>query len=278
MSRSRPIRYFALNFLAFAVLTRPAEAGTIAAESLPLPNRVASADVIVLGKVTALEDKTVAAASYPGAKDKVDFTVAVVTVGEMLTAPKGAKTIRLAFVPTPPMVRISPAPLQPAVGMEGCFFLTKLGEVDLLLAPGQLQFIDKNSPTFEKDFALIQRCAKILEDPNAALKGKDAEDRFLAAGMLVAQYRSRKSSNPKVESIDAEQSKLILQALAAADWTPSRNFLTLSPLMVLLRLPLTDKDGWMPPANREPKEFAAYAQQWVKEHAESYRIQRFVPE
>ena len=89
---------------------------------------------------------------------------------------------------------------------------------------------------------------------------------------------TRKSPNPKTEPIEAEQSKRILEALAAADWTPTTDFTTLSPRMVFGRFPLTAKDGWAPPAADDPNAFATYAQQWLKSHAGSYRIQRYVAE
>jgi hypothetical protein len=275
MTRSRLIRPAALAGLALCAAALTARAGSLPADALPLPNRVASADLVVVGKVTSIEDKPVAAAPFPGAKDKVEYQIAVITVTDAPLAPKGTKTVRLGFVPPPPMVAINPAPFRPTVGMEGCFFLNKHpGGSDFHVA-GVLAFVDKNSPNFEKDMALVNRSAKVLADPNAALKAKDAEDRFLAAAMLIARYSSRKTQNDRAEPIDADQSKLILQALAAADWTPTTDLMRLSPLMVLHRLPLTDKDGWAPPS-REPKEYAAYAQQWVKEHAGTYRIQRFV--
>src|SRR5262249_17388818 len=152
----------------------------------------------------------------PGAKDKVAYTIAVITVTDAPLAPKGTKTVRLGFIPPPPMVAIRPAPFLPAVGMEGCFFLNRQpGGADFYVA-GVLAFVDKNSPNFEKDVALVNRSAKVLADPNAALKAKDADDRFLAAAMLIARYSRRHSPNDKPEPIDADQSKMILQALAAA--------------------------------------------------------------
>jgi hypothetical protein len=264
--------------LAFLALALPTRAGTIAADALPLPNRVASADAVVVGKVTAIEDKSVMVAAFPGARNKTEFRIAVVTVSDALMVPKKGTKIRLGFVPIPPGVAISPPPFQPAIGQEGCFFLTEQGQADFFMAPGQLNFINKLDANYDKDIALIKRCTKILEEPNAALKAKDAEDRFLAAAMLVARYRTRKSASAKTEPIEATQSKLILQALAAADWTPSTDFRRLSPLLVLHRLPLTAKDGWEPPPPADAKAYAAYAQQWLKDHAQSYRIQKFVTE
>ena len=96
MSRPRIICSAALAFFAMAT---SATAGSLPADALPLPNRVANAEMIVVGKVTAFEDKTVMAAAFPGAKDKIEFKIAVVTISDALLAPKGLKTIRLGFVP-----------------------------------------------------------------------------------------------------------------------------------------------------------------------------------
>jgi hypothetical protein len=278
MSRTQRSHHAGLVALAFFALALPARGGTIAADALPLPNRVATADVVVVGKVTAIEGKTVKAAPFPGAGNQIEFHIAVVTVSDALRAPRGMKTARLGFVPTPFGVVVSPPPFQPTPGQEGCFFLNKHGEADFLTAPGQLNFLDKKRANFDKDIALVQRCTTILQDPDAALKGKNAEDRFLAAAMLVAQYRTRKSAGAKAEPIDAGQSKLILQALAAADWTPPTDFTQLSPLMVLHRLPLTAKDGWAPPPAQDARAYAAYARRWLTDHADSYRIEKFVAE
>ena len=106
--------------LAFLLLVMPAPAGVIPAGALPIPNRVAAADAVVVGKVTAIEEKTVLVKE---GNRMVEYKIAVVTVGDGLLGTKGAKTVRLGFVPIPPNVRINPAPLQPAVDMEGCFFL-----------------------------------------------------------------------------------------------------------------------------------------------------------
>jgi hypothetical protein len=272
----RPFHTAGLAGLVFFAAALPARAGSLPADALPLPNRVATAEMVVVGKVVALEEKPVTAHAYPGAKDKVLFTVAEVKVSDAVLAPKGTTTVRLGFQPIPPMVAIRPMPFQATVGMEGCFFLVKNGDSGIYLPQGVLCYLDKKSPTFEKDVALIKQCVKILDAPVASLKAKDAEERFLAAGMLVARYASRHTQNDVAELIDAEESKLILQALADADWTPTNDLMKLSPRMVLSRLPLTAKDGWALPANSDPKAYAVYAQSWVKGHVDGYRIQRWV--
>lgn len=276
---AKPLHSAGLAVVALFLLTLRAQAGMIRADALPIPNRVAAADLVVAGKVAMIEDKTVMIPPFRGAKNEREFKVAHLDVTDPLLAPKGTKTINLAFVLIPPMVAISPRPFQATVGQEGCYFLTRLtGDVQdaYYFAEGGLSFLAKDSPSYAKDLALVKRCVKILEDPNAALKGKNAEERFLAAAMLVARYSTPKAVGAKREPIDAEQSKEILQALAAADWTPPADSTQLSPLMVLGRLPLTAQDGWAPP--KDVKALPAYAQQWVRDHVDTYRIQKFVAE
>jgi hypothetical protein len=255
-------------------LTIPAKAGMIAADALPLPNRVATADMVILGKVTAIEAQPAAVAPFPGAKNKMEFKVAVITVSDALKAPMGIKTIRLGYTMIPPGVMINPPPFQAAVGQEGCFFLTKHPVADFPVAYSPLNFLNKKNPNFAKDMDLVRRCVKILADPDAVLKSKiGKEDGFLAAAMLIAQYYARRSPNAKLEPIDAEQSRRILLALGGADWTPTKDFTQLSPRMVLSRLPLTVKDDWAPP--QDPAAYAVYAQKWVNDHANTYRLQRY---
>ncbi len=249
-------------------------AGSLPADALPLPNRVATAEMIVIGKVTGFEDKTAEALQTPGGKDKAEYKIATLEVSDVIRAPKGTKKLRIGFIPPPPNVVISPAPFLPTSGMEGCFFLTKHFDGDFEVVNGQLSFLDKNQPNFEKQVALIKRCVKLLEDPAASLKAKEAEDRFLTAAMLLARYRTRKSTNAEEKQIDADESKLILKALAEADWTPAKDVTQLTPMMALMRLPLTEKDGWTPP--KDFKELPAYAEKWVKEHESTYRISKFV--
>jgi hypothetical protein len=74
--------------------------------------------------------------------------------------------------------------------------------------------------------------------------------------------------------VPADLSKLILEALAGADWGAPNG--PVSPHASFVRLGLTDKDGWAQPD--DIKEFAPAARKWLRAHADSYRIQRYVPE
>ena len=275
MQRSSSFRKAGLTCLTLLALALPARAGTIAAEDLPLPNRVANADLVVIGKVTAIEDKPEQVATTPGGKNKIEYKIAVVQISDTLVAPKQLTTVRIGFIPPPPMVMISPPPFVPTVGLEGCFFLSRQSGADFYLAHGQLQFMGANSPNYKENIAMVKRAAKILEEPNMALKSTDVGDRLMAASMLMSRHLKRKSPNDKTEPIDAAQSKLILSALASADWTPTTDLMTLSPLMVFRRLPLTAADGY-DLKNPTPQAYAEFAKKWLTEHADTYRIQRFV--
>src|SRR4030095_9713235 len=86
------LRRATLVAVGFFALALPARGGTIAADALPLPNRVATADMVIVGRVTGMEDRDVLAAPFPGAKNKVEFKIAVVTVTEARAATNGNTT------------------------------------------------------------------------------------------------------------------------------------------------------------------------------------------
>jgi hypothetical protein len=236
----------------------------------PIPERVVRADLIIIGKVAAIEDRTVSVERFAGSKDKTQYGVAVIDVVEGLIGAKGLTKVRLGFIPPPapkPGLLIKFRSYVPTVGQEACFLLTKHPVGDFYEA-GLYSVLDKNG----KDTEQIKRCAKLLADPEAGLKSENATDRFLTASMLINRYRATRIGNEptKSEPIDAAQSKRLLEILAAADWN------TREPLMLFFRLGLTAQDGWTAP--KDPKEQSAAAQKWLKENAARYRILKLVPE
>ena len=91
----------------------------------------------------------------------------------------------------------------------------------LLLANGRL--LDKKDATFARQLDVVKKAIKVLADPAAALKAKEATDRQFAAIVLVHKYRKyprTNDSSAKVvqEPIDAEESNTIMQNLAETDW------------------------------------------------------------
>lgn len=246
----------------------------------PIAQRVATADAVVVGKVTNIEDKTVSAPPFPGAPQKVEYQIAVIKIEDPILGAKGLTHLRVGFVPPQPGV-VRPGGYRPptlAKDQEACLFLAQHPEGTFYTMPAYFSVIDTKAPTFEKDVAEAKKAARLLADPTAGLESKEAHDRFLTAAMLVARYRQRKPSAapPAQEPIDAEESKRILLALADADWTPPNKPgpAQLTPQTVFSQLGLTAKDGWTPP--KDFKQFPDEAKKWLKENADKYRIRRFV--
>jgi len=287
---------FSSACLTLLLVSLPARALLVA--PAPIPERVALADVVVVGKITAIEDKTVKAARYPNSGEKTEMKVALIQADLLL---KGAKVnrIRLGFVPPPP----PPAPPKPGepvivvssggrnrfpqldhqVGQEAIFFLTKHHDQDFYVVNAYYDVIEKKNPNFDKDLAEVKRCAALLEKPTESLQSKNADERLMTAAMLLARYRSARiggKPNPKQEPIPAEESKLILQAIAASDWSVAgRDPARVSPFLLFQRLGLTAQDGWNPPPFKDfQKEMPPVAQKWLKDNAAKYRIQKFVTE
>jgi hypothetical protein len=256
----------------------------------PLPERVALASCIVTGKVTEIEEKKISAHQFPGVKEKVEYTIAVVEIKDGLLGAKGVTHVKVGFVEPQaapgdngrdapirrPPIRFQPVTL--AKNQEGCFLLTPHFEETFYTAPAFDYVINKqDNANYDKELDTIKQCAKLLADPDAGLKSKDAGDRFLTAALLVIRYRTPTGANPKEEKVDAPQSKLILQGLADGDWSKGFSGTDLTPMMVFPRLNLTDKDNWKPVAFQNyEKDFPEYAKKWIKDNGDSYAMKRFV--
>jgi hypothetical protein len=280
------------GFALMAALAVAVPAYAIMPAPQPIPLRVAHADVIVSGKVTKIEDKTISTTSYPGVKDKFDYQIAVVKVSDAILNAKGMKEIRVGFIPPPPPA--NPGGGRPIVigprfrgvtfteDEEGCLMLTKHHECDFyILADHYYGAIKKaNNTNYEKEVEETKKAAKLLADPMASLKSKDADERFQTAAMLIECYRTPKPSAtpPNQEPIDAAESKLILEALRDADWTQPKpmpgRFMIMTPINSFSRLQLTKEDKWVQPLNENKIQEAVQA--WLKDNAGTYRIKKFV--
>jgi hypothetical protein len=281
----------ALSCLALLAATAPVRALMIA--PAPVPQRVALAQVVVVGKVTGFADKTVKAPAFPGADDKVEYQVAIVQVGDALQGAKDVKEIKVGFIPPGGPGGGPGGPIRPGIRPRGGVNLLVDQEYILFLNPhadAPFYVLDgfagalpkKDNPNFDKDLDEVKKSVKLLADPMASLKAKEAEDRTLTAEMLVARYRMPRASakEPKTEDLGAEESKLILQALADADWdakpAPGRVGIQMSPLNSFFQLGLTEKDGWKQP--QDGNELQKAAKKWLKDNADKYRIQKLVVE
>jgi hypothetical protein len=283
-----------LSCLTVLAASAPSRGMMIAPASIP--QRVAQAQIVVIGKVMKFADKTVKAPQFPGADEKVDWQIAQVKVGDaLLGGDKDMKEIKVGFVPPPPPGAGGPGrPGGPGgpidigprrfgvslqVEQEYILFLSPKANGDFYAVQNFADFIGKkDNQNFDKDLAEVKRCVKLLADPRSGLTGKEADDRFLTAAMLLVRYKMPRlgQDNAKTEKIDAEESKQILLALADADWNaqPKGPGLQLNPLMAFQQLGLTEKDGFTPP--KDFNEFPKLAKKWLKDNADKYRVERFV--
>ncbi|HZZ82220.1 MAG TPA: hypothetical protein VFE62_27225 [Gemmataceae bacterium] len=267
------MRVLSISIACFALCVASAAAGVIA---MPAPGatRVVGADVVIVGKVEAIEPTDVKVGM-------ATFRIAVVKINDGIKGTKDAKTLRVGFTPIEkpkPNVFVSGArPVQLNPGQEGLFILKKHDKENFYTLPGVIGFYinsDKNTG-FDKEVQSAKLAARLSADPQAGLKAKDADQRLLAASILIDRYRNVGGPKVKLQPIDAEESKLILQALAEADWQMPYNFASLRPIPTQLfqRLGVNAQDGFNVPKGGN---FQKAAQEWVRANAGKYRIQRFV--
>jgi hypothetical protein len=233
----------------------------------------ALADCVVVGQVTAIEDKTQLAMPYPGAPQKQEYKIAVVRILNGLKGAHGLTHVRIGV----------PAPQTFPPGYEACFFLTPHFEESFFFTSRIDADPIRNTDNlgFRKEVvAQYERWGKLLDDPRAALQSKDADERILTAALLITRYRTYQrgvhTQKAKTEPIDAALSKLILEVLAGADWgKPITDYRTTGQRLFYLLGP-TPQDGWNPPAFKDAKEFETAAKTWLKEHAATFCIAAFV--
>jgi hypothetical protein len=242
----------------------------------PVSDRVARADVILTGRVIKIEDKSVSVPVAPGAKDKIEYQVAVIKVDDPILNAKGAKEIRVGFIPPPPGVSRRPG-ISLVEDEDVCVFLTKHTDADLHTVEAYFDVTKKKDNAGYDDLVKeAKRCAKLFADPDAGLKAKDANERLLTASMLLTRYSAPRPGATKQEPIDAGRSKQILLAIADADWSAEPKPNVVNPRTAFARLNAAATDGWNPPT--DPKEFGDAAKKWLKDSAETFRVKQWVAE
>jgi hypothetical protein len=253
------------------------------ADVAPAPHmatRFGMADAIVAGQVLAFEDQDRLVIPFPSTSTKLPYRIAVFRVTENFLGAKGQKTVRIGFPVPPksgkPLYRYAPN-FQP--NQQGLFFLKKHFQEPFLVAPNYYDFINSNNnPTFIPQRDEVRVLARLLVDPLASLQSKNAEERLQTTAVLIARYRLAHGNVPaKPEPIAAEESRLILRALADADWNKPRKFNEVSPVLLFGQLGIGLRDGFQPKTNLAPNDYTAAMRAWVQEHAATYRIQRVVP-
>jgi hypothetical protein len=296
-----------------------------------LVDKVARADVVVIGKVIAIEKEPVdletvevVGFDWPQRKTRtVSYQVALVKVQENLMGAENLTHLKIAFVPqemVPPrpiarpflpkdlnVVRRTTAyPVDLREGEEYLFFLLKHPEGPYYVGPyyrdlsrdpsGGLgvpiiptKGIDK-AMGIDKAIEQVKKITAILANPMAGLKSDKPEVRAQAAVVLVMKFRSRPYFAQQVDQvpIDAEMSRLILQALAEADWREQAN-VDFDVANAVAELELGPRDGWKhgsvvfaPPSADEPSQNSLRRAlhksfvEWLKGPGKNYRIKKFV--
>jgi hypothetical protein len=287
---------------AVALVNNPA-AGLVAAP--PQPAQLAiTTPVVVTGKVTSVEkDLVEVPAPYVGAKDKQQYKIAVVKIADGLAGVDKDKVthVRVGIFQPPrpdpnakPPVGLRP-PRGPAVavelkeGQELLLFLTKHPKADFYLMPGFAAPVDITTDAGKKQLEEVKKVTTALADPMKGLKSDKAEVRAQTAALVVMKYRSYPPFGGETEQvpIGADESQLILKALAEGDWKPARFNATPNALTAFGYLNLTEKDGWVPPKIVRPApgqpapDFGAIHKdafvKWLDGPGKDYKIKRIVP-
>lgn len=260
----------------------------------PIPQHVMQSDTVIVGKVTGVEEKNTAAPRFKGDTQKGEYRVFTVKVesaikgGAGLTHLKVGCLLPLAIQPVPPEqvdqpVRFKPA-LRPIRPFQQPPMLEKGQEVMLFLQPhftepfylvNQMSDVtDSKAPNFKGDIELAKKVVKVLAEPMTSLKAKEASDRYLAAALLVTKYRTQMGL-AKEEEVSAEESKLILEGLAAGNWNAPQlsRFDPLAPMQVFYMLQ-PQNAGYVQPQNLQ--EVQPAMKKWLEDNASKYRVKKFV--
>jgi hypothetical protein len=258
---------------------------------MPLPTRVALADLIVIGRIDAVDDKTVEVLPSPGSKDKAAYRTCVLKAEVVLRGDKSAKEFRIGFV-TKAVPGIGPGEwLRYESGHEGVFFLKRHHTGDFFINFSLSNGLSRGVPKgggfetpgkYEELVRAVRKMVKMLEDPVTTLQGKNDADRYIGLTMLIEQYRSQSVKDPRWQEkpVDPKVNKLLLKVLAEADWSWNSDRLVdyypPHPSHLFQQLGVTKKDEYDPPTDDERKTFAA-TQRWLLTHQESYSVKRFTP-
>ena len=287
-------RWFALCCVSIGALAAVGNVVPAKAIAIRLPStaeRAAMADVIVVGKVTAFEDKLVEVEIAPG--QKASYKIASIKVSATIGGANGLTHVRVGFIPAPAAAPVAPGgPIRPIrrggynptleVGQEGCFFLAKFAQGDFFVIPSLCQFVDKRIDGFDQQVALVRKAVTVIADPLKALKAKDPADRFEAAAILLQKhgvYPTGRAGKMVRKPIAADESKLILTAVLEADWSKTDDA-AMSPLAVFQRLGLQPADGFKYPQVKPGQDFNEVLQEsakkWLKGHVNTYRVLHWV--
>ncbi len=274
-------KLLALAIVAVAVAIPTASAFALIAVMPMGPTQIANADAVFIGKVTEIEPAEVDAKPFPGSKDTVKFKVAVIKISEGIHGVKDVQSVRVGFQapvaakPGRPIIGGGRGVANLQVGQEGLFVISIHADGKFYQAPNFGAFIASANKTFENDVKMAKRTVAVMGNTKQALESKDADERLMAASILVSKYRTPKAGTNQ-EPIDAAESKLILNAIANASWKQAR-FGEPNPYQLFNQLGINQNDGWKAPTKiKSQDDLRDAVQDWIKKNGDSYRIKRYV--
>jgi hypothetical protein len=195
-------------------------------------------NVAVVAKVVEVEPDVVEVAPFRGAPKErmLRYKVAIMKIDDPLIGASGITRVRVGFpadasAPSPgdggsgrpravtATVMIAPTGTGIALsaGMEGCFSLAKHANADFYVLSGLP--VQKSHPSFAKEVDRLKKYARATNDPVAALKAKDLDERFEAAQIILQNYLTPRGSNVR-EPVPDEENRLLVALLTELPWVP----------------------------------------------------------
>lgn len=247
--------------------------------------RVLAAEVVVVGKVVAVEAEGVEATtgntspSYGGV-GRAKHTVVSVKIQDPLVLNKNVTHLKVGFVPG--------TADQLTAGGEYLLFLSKHPTEGFQVAPaGSPPVAVKDEAAAQAALAEAKRVGGVLSDPTAALAATKADDRAFAAAVLITRYRTPPAGRGlEFEDLSAEESGMLLKALGEGDWAGDKAALAGNPsggvsvFTAFRMLGLTERDGWVSPKASDVTEMgAAYKTafaKWLDGPGRNYRAKKLV--
>lgn len=276
----------------------------------PALQKAMNSQLVVSGTVSLGKDTT-DLLMYQGAQAKTTYKVATIKVADTLLGDK-VDSVKVLVAPSDP-AQIpferpggQPQPdqyfpqyylnsIQVIDGQEGVFFLQKhpTAADQWVLAPSFAP-LNPLDTKYKDDLAAVKQVGAVYADPVKALKAKEADDKLRAAVVLMTKYGRwpqgfQGPGQPERKAIPAEESKLILKALADADWEkwdkqqqqPDPNMdWTMNPANVLGMMQVYPGQKGFPQFQAQPGQYySAYKaafKDWLDGNGKDFEIQRYV--
>lgn len=174
------------------------------------------ADMVITGTVVEIADDPMMAKTHAEAPAEMAYTVATVKIDRPLLGARNITHVRIA-VPVGVLDRDG-APFH----RDGQFlFFLRAHPTTALMEPSyQHQSVDLSKPGAADILRRVTVATEAVRDPVKALSADARGDRTLAAVALAQRYRQIPAAPKGYEAADrpAEESRLLLTALAEAEW------------------------------------------------------------